>query len=65
MTKGWGRSFDDPIEVRGRKLVTLRDVGEYIAERGRFIATYIRRSATTSRRKKEPPTTIPSNSSIS
>jgi hypothetical protein len=28
---GLGRSFDDPIEVRGRKLVTLRDAGEYIA----------------------------------
>lgn len=31
MTKGWGRPFDEPIEIAGRKLVTLRDVGEYIA----------------------------------
>jgi hypothetical protein len=29
--RGWGRPFDDPIEVNGRKLVTLRDAGEYIA----------------------------------
>jgi hypothetical protein len=31
MTKGWGRPFEDPIKVDGRKLVTLRDAGEYIA----------------------------------
>lgn len=31
MTKGWGRPFDEPIEVAGRKLVTLLDAGEYIA----------------------------------
>ncbi len=29
--RGWGRPFDEPIEVDGRKLVTLRDAGEYIA----------------------------------
>ena len=29
--RGWGRSFEDPIEADGRKLVTLRDAGEYIA----------------------------------
>ena len=29
--RGWGRSFDDPVRVDGRKLVTLRDAGEYIA----------------------------------
>jgi hypothetical protein len=28
---GWGRPFEDPIEVDGRALVTLRDAGEYIA----------------------------------
>jgi hypothetical protein len=26
-----GAAFDDPIQVGGRKLVTLRDAGEYIA----------------------------------
>jgi hypothetical protein len=31
MTRGWGRPFEEPIEVKGRKLVTLRDAGEYIA----------------------------------
>jgi hypothetical protein len=31
MTGGWGRPFDEPIEVAGRNLVTLRDAGEYIA----------------------------------
>lgn len=31
MIKGWGRPFEEPIEVAGRKLVTLRDAGEYIA----------------------------------
>jgi hypothetical protein len=31
MTTGWGRPFDDPIQVDGSKLVTLRDAGEYIA----------------------------------
>ncbi|WP_371260489.1 hypothetical protein [Bradyrhizobium sp. Ec3.3] len=29
--RGWGRPFDDPIEIGGRKLVTLREAGEYIA----------------------------------
>jgi hypothetical protein len=28
---GLGRPFDDPIDTGSRKLVTLRDVGEYIA----------------------------------
>ncbi|MCK1460655.1 hypothetical protein [Bradyrhizobium sp. 2] len=31
MTKGWGRPFEEPIEVDGHGLVTLRDAGEYIA----------------------------------
>lgn len=31
MTKGWGRPFDEPIEIAVRKLVTLLDAGEYIA----------------------------------
>jgi hypothetical protein len=31
MERGWGRLLEDPIEVGGRKLVTLRDAGEYIA----------------------------------
>lgn len=31
MTRGWGRPFEDPIEVNGRKLATLLDAGEYIA----------------------------------
>lgn len=31
MTKGWGRPFEEPIDVGGRKLVTLLDAGEYIA----------------------------------
>ena len=31
MTKGWERPFEEPVEVDGRKLVTLRDAGEYIA----------------------------------
>ena len=30
--RGWGRPFDDPIEIGRRKLVTLRDAGEYIAK---------------------------------
>ncbi|MCK1337307.1 hypothetical protein IVB38_15030 [Bradyrhizobium sp. 38] len=30
MTKGWGRPFQNPIEVDGRRLVTLLDAGEYI-----------------------------------
>ncbi|MET4485229.1 hypothetical protein [Bradyrhizobium sp. LA7.1] len=30
MTKGWGRPFEEPIGVDGRKLVTLLDAGEYI-----------------------------------
>jgi hypothetical protein len=29
--RGWGRPFEESIEVDGRKLVTLRDAGEYIA----------------------------------
>ncbi|MCP3466684.1 hypothetical protein [Bradyrhizobium sp. CCGUVB23] len=29
--RGWGRPFDDPIEIGGRELVTLRDAGECIA----------------------------------
>ena len=29
--RGWKRLFDDPVEVDGRKLVTLLDAGEYIA----------------------------------
>ncbi|MCP3465647.1 MULTISPECIES: hypothetical protein [unclassified Bradyrhizobium] len=29
--RGWGRPFDDPIEVGRRKLVTLRDAGKYFA----------------------------------
>jgi hypothetical protein len=28
--QGWGRPFDDPIKVDGRKPVTLRDAGEHI-----------------------------------
>lgn len=28
--RGWGRLFESPIEVAGRKLVTLRDAGRYI-----------------------------------
>jgi hypothetical protein len=28
--RGWRRPFDEPIEVDGRELVTLRDAGEYI-----------------------------------
>lgn len=31
MIKGWARAFEEPIEVAGRKLVTLLDAGEYIA----------------------------------
>jgi hypothetical protein len=31
MSRGWGRPFDDQIEADDRKLVTLRDAGEYIA----------------------------------
>ncbi|MCK1443873.1 hypothetical protein IVB43_15905 [Bradyrhizobium sp. 48] len=31
MTKGWGRPFEEPIEVGGRALATLLDAGEYIA----------------------------------
>ncbi|WP_438744100.1 hypothetical protein [Bradyrhizobium sp. U531] len=31
MINGWGRPFEEPIEVNGRKLVTLMDAGEYIA----------------------------------
>jgi hypothetical protein len=32
MSNGWGRPFDDPIQVNGRKLVTLKDAGEYITK---------------------------------
>jgi hypothetical protein len=28
--RGWGRPFEDPIEVAGSKLVTLRDAGEVL-----------------------------------
>jgi hypothetical protein len=29
--KGWQRAFDDPIPLPdGRKLITLRDAGDYI-----------------------------------
>ena len=28
--RGWKRPFDEPIEVGGRKLVTLLEAGEYI-----------------------------------
>jgi hypothetical protein len=31
MTRGWGRPFEDPIEVNGRKLATLLDAGNYVA----------------------------------
>ncbi|MBP1065331.1 hypothetical protein JOE51_006798 [Bradyrhizobium japonicum] len=31
MIKGWGRPFEEPIEVDGRSLTTLREAGEYIA----------------------------------
>jgi len=31
MKAGWGRPFEDPIEMDGHKLVTLRDAAEYIA----------------------------------
>ncbi|WP_314946403.1 hypothetical protein [Bradyrhizobium cosmicum] len=30
MIEGWGRPFEVPIEVDGRKLMTLLDAGEYI-----------------------------------
>lgn len=30
--RSWGRPFDDPIKVDGRKLVTPRDAGQYIAK---------------------------------
>jgi hypothetical protein len=31
--KGWQRKFDDPIPLPGgRKLVTLRDAGDYITK---------------------------------
>ena len=29
--KDWGRPCEDPIEINGRRLLTLRDAGEYIA----------------------------------
>lgn len=29
--RGWGRPFEEPIEVDGRSLATLREAGEYIA----------------------------------
>lgn len=31
MTKRWGRPFEEPIEVDGRKLATPLNAGEYIA----------------------------------
>lgn len=32
MTKGWGRPFEEPIEIAGRgPLRSLREAGEYIA----------------------------------
>jgi hypothetical protein len=31
MKAGWGRPFEEPIELDGCKLVTLLDAGEYIA----------------------------------
>ncbi|WP_027529664.1 hypothetical protein [Bradyrhizobium sp. WSM3983] len=31
MTVGWGRPFDEPIDIAGPKLATLLDAGEYIA----------------------------------
>lgn len=32
MSKGWGRPFEEPIEMAGREpLRTLMDAGEYIA----------------------------------
>lgn len=30
MIKGWGRPFEEAIDVDGRKLLTLRDAGDYI-----------------------------------
>jgi hypothetical protein len=30
MSKGWGRPFEDPIEVAGTKLVTLLDAATYV-----------------------------------
>ena len=30
--RDWGRPFDDPINVPGGELVTLRDAGHYIAK---------------------------------
>ena len=30
MIKGWGRPFEEPIDVTGKQLVTLQDAGEYI-----------------------------------
>lgn len=31
MTVGWGRHFDEPIDIAGPKLATLLDAGGYIA----------------------------------
>lgn len=31
MTVGWGRPFDEPIDIAGPKLATLLDAGGYIA----------------------------------
>lgn len=31
MTEGWGRRFEEPIEVGGLRLVSLLDAGEYIS----------------------------------
>lgn len=30
MSKGWGRPFEDPIEVACTKLVTLLDAAKYV-----------------------------------
>ena len=30
--RGWGRPFDDPIRVDGRKLVTLREAATFITK---------------------------------
>ena len=31
MKADWGRPFEEPIEVNGRSLATLRETGEYNA----------------------------------
>ncbi|UPJ25407.1 hypothetical protein [Bradyrhizobium sp. CW1] len=32
MNVGWGRPFDEPIEIPGGELATLLDAGRYIAK---------------------------------